>query len=248
MYTSKLVLVDQEIDRMFDFILIAKTLELDKLLKDISLLVKEGIHLENVVSIYEIAIRYDQTELKESCEHLIDKNAEYLVSQKYLTKLSSQYLEQIIGRDSFSLNESKILELFNEWHVYHNQTKNFNNELIKKIRFEFISQKELYTLTNNSKLINKELALNTIMKERIFHEKTIIRKRKLRTNILASGSSDESIKIWNIDTGECIRTLTGHTNSVYSLQLLANNKLASGSSDATIKIWNVDTGECCVAT
>jgi len=32
----------------------------------------------------------------------------------------------------------------------------------------------------------------------------------LGNNLLASASSDHTIKIWNIETGECLMTLTGH--------------------------------------
>ena len=49
--------------------------------------------------------------------------------------------------------------------------------------------------------------------------------------------------MWNVHT-DCSRTLVGHSDSVWSLQLVANNKLASGSEDKSIKIWNVETGVC----
>ena len=44
-------------------------------------------------------------------------------------------------------------------------------------------------------------------------------------------AQDKSINIWNIDTGECIRTLAGHWNWVSSLQ--NNNHFARGSRDKT---------------
>ena len=53
-----------------------------------------------------------------------------------------------------------------------------------------------------------------------------------------------TIKIWSLKTGDCFRTIIGHSNYVYGLQLLGNNQLASASDDKTIQIWNVDTGEC----
>ncbi|KAH7329457.1 WD domain-containing protein [Stachybotrys elegans] len=62
-------------------------------------------------------------------------------------------------------------------------------------------------------------------------------------NILATGSYDTTIRIWNIDTGNCIRVLRGHTNPVRALQF-DGSKLISGSFDKTIKIWNLETGEC----
>ena len=95
MYTGKLVLTNQEIARIFDFMLIAKTLELTSLTQNISLLLKKSLKLENVVEIYENAFRCDQVQLQESCEHFIDKNAELIVAQKSLTKLPSQCLKKL---------------------------------------------------------------------------------------------------------------------------------------------------------
>jgi F-box/WD-40 domain protein MET30 len=66
---------------------------------------------------------------------------------------------------------------------------------------------------------------------------------QLEDNVLASGSYDATIKIWNVDTGEEIRTLRGHQAGIRALQF-DDSKLISGSLDNTIKIWNWHTGEC----
>ncbi|OCQ96040.1 hypothetical protein BCD64_11825 [Nostoc sp. MBR 210] len=61
---------------------------------------------------------------------------------------------------------------------------------------------------------------------------------------LASGSWDNTIKLWNLETGKEIRTLTGHSNPVQSVSFSPNGKaLASGSWDNTIKLWNLETGK-----
>ena len=171
MYTGQLILKNQQVDRMFDLMSIAKTLELSNMMEDIYILLKNSLNRENVVLIYENVFHYGQTNLKESCEHLIDQHAEYLVAQNSLTKLSSQCLQEILGRDSFGINEMRIFELVNEWHVYHNQTKNFNNELIKKIRLELFSTKELFDLTQYSKLVDKNLVFE-VLQDRHFNENT----------------------------------------------------------------------------
>lgn len=62
-------------------------------------------------------------------------------------------------------------------------------------------------------------------------------------NILATGSYDATIKIWDIATGEEIRTLRGHTSGIRCLQF-DGSKLISGSIDHTVKIWNLRSGEC----
>ena len=55
-------------------------------------------------------------------------------------------------------------------------------------------------------------------------------------DILASGSSDSTIKLWNKNTGGLLRTLS-HGSYVRSVAFDSNDILASGSSDSTIKLW-----------
>ncbi|MDM9384963.1 serine/threonine-protein kinase [Chlorogloeopsis sp. ULAP01] len=62
--------------------------------------------------------------------------------------------------------------------------------------------------------------------------------------ILATGSDDNTIKFWDINTGQVIRTLQDHSWSVLAITFSANGEtLISGSRDNTIKIWRVSTGE-----
>jgi WD40 repeat protein len=51
--------------------------------------------------------------------------------------------------------------------------------------------------------------------------------------------------LWNILTGELLRTLTGHTNAIASTLDLGSYglMLLSGSADKTIKIWKWKEGE-----
>jgi WD40 repeat protein len=62
-------------------------------------------------------------------------------------------------------------------------------------------------------------------------------------NIIISGSYDNSVKIWDIKSGQCINTLNGHTGSVRSVFAI-NNFIISGSWDMSIKIWDISSGEC----
>src|SRR5437879_951258 len=72
-------------------------------------------------------------------------------------------------------------------------------------------------------------------------------KIKIAGNLIikiASGSGDNTIKLWNSRTGECLSTLNGHTSSVRCLIKINETVIASGSCDNTIKLWNSRTGEC----
>ena len=59
-----------------------------------------------------------------------------------------------------------------------------------------------------------------------------------------SAEVDTSVRIWDIETGQEIRTLQGHTNTVDSVKFtLDGDFLLSASWDGTIKRWDVVTGQ-----
>jgi WD40 repeat protein/uncharacterized caspase-like protein len=60
---------------------------------------------------------------------------------------------------------------------------------------------------------------------------------------LASGSSDGTIKLWDVASGQELKTLKGHSNVVYSVAFSPDEKmLESASWDNTIKLWDVSSG------
>ena len=62
--------------------------------------------------------------------------------------------------------------------------------------------------------------------------------------ILATGSYDHSIVLWDVATGSAIRTLAGHNGAVFAVAFRADgNVLGSASYDGTVKLWSVATGE-----
>jgi WD40 repeat protein len=62
--------------------------------------------------------------------------------------------------------------------------------------------------------------------------------------VLASASSDKTIKLWEVTTGKLRATLTGHTNTVVALAFSPDGKfLASTSHDYSIRLWDVAAGK-----
>jgi F-box and WD-40 domain protein CDC4 len=53
---------------------------------------------------------------------------------------------------------------------------------------------------------------------------------------------DASVRVWNLQTGECQHVLTGHT-SLVGLLGLSPSYLVSAAADSTLRIWDPDTGE-----
>ncbi|MGH2413942.1 MAG: WD40 repeat domain-containing protein, partial [Microcystaceae cyanobacterium] len=63
--------------------------------------------------------------------------------------------------------------------------------------------------------------------------------------MLATGSEDKTLKLWNVETGQCLKTLQGHQNLLKSIAFSPDGQtLVTSSFDETMKIWNVQTGQC----
>ena len=61
---------------------------------------------------------------------------------------------------------------------------------------------------------------------------------------ILSGSSDGTLKLWNVSTGKEVKTFKGHSDGVRSVAFSPDGKYAlSGSDDRTIKLWDVTTGK-----
>jgi WD40 repeat protein len=66
-----------------------------------------------------------------------------------------------------------------------------------------------------------------------------------KNNNLACGLNERTIQIISLDTGNLVRTLSGHTDSICwrkCLLVLDNGDLLSASIDKTIRVWNTVNG------
>ncbi|WP_405792538.1 WD40 repeat domain-containing protein [Streptomyces sp. NBC_00029] len=61
---------------------------------------------------------------------------------------------------------------------------------------------------------------------------------------LATGSTDKTVRLWNVATGKARAPLTGHTAKVNSVAFSRDGRtVASGSDDFTVRLWDVHTGK-----
>eukprot|EP00013_Stygamoeba_regulata_P021814 CAMPEP_0177654622 /NCGR_PEP_ID=MMETSP0447-20121125/14445_1 /TAXON_ID=0 /ORGANISM="Stygamoeba regulata, Strain BSH-02190019" /LENGTH=520 /DNA_ID=CAMNT_0019158313 /DNA_START=139 /DNA_END=1701 /DNA_ORIENTATION=+ len=61
---------------------------------------------------------------------------------------------------------------------------------------------------------------------------------------LASASFDTDVRLWDIESGQCVSVLGAHTKPVYSVAYSPNARfLASGSFDKCVHVWDTQSGE-----
>ena len=59
---------------------------------------------------------------------------------------------------------------------------------------------------------------------------------------VASGSYDKTVRVWDVQTGQCEHTLDGHSDSVVSVVFSPDgSRVASGSWDNTVRVWDIAT-------
>ncbi|ETO35626.1 WD-40 repeat protein, partial [Reticulomyxa filosa] len=67
-------------------------------------------------------------------------------------------------------------------------------------------------------------------------------------NTILSGSYDNSVRLWDIRSGQQIQVFNGHTNTVWSVEYSpfvikndtgSSNVICSGSGDNTIRFWDI---------
>lgn len=67
--------------------------------------------------------------------------------------------------------------------------------------------------------------------------------RSRQRAVLFSGSLDNTLKAWDVRTGRCLRTLFGHVEGVWDVDV-DSLRVVSASHDRTVKVWDRDTGQC----
>jgi WD40 repeat protein len=66
---------------------------------------------------------------------------------------------------------------------------------------------------------------------------------------IASGSYDGTLKLWDAESGDCLRTFLGHSSWVRGVAWSPDGlRVASGSFDATVKVWDARSAGACLLT
>ncbi len=59
---------------------------------------------------------------------------------------------------------------------------------------------------------------------------------------VVSASQDHTLRVWDLDSGEIIRTLNGHTDRGSAVAVLDEKRVVSASDDQTLRLWDLKSG------
>lgn len=73
----------------------------------------------------------------------------------------------------------------------------------------------------------------------------------LKEDVIACGDESGDVKLWNVNTGECLKTLKAHEKRVKAIRTLQDAEyghLVTVCSDGIVKVWNINSESSLLAS
>ena len=140
----------------------------------------------------------------------------------------------------FSFNRGRDNSEIRVWKVQTRTYKTLNSQFNFTDYYKSLEwlgkERFAYFFDNNIQLLNSDgLTLKLTC-----HTNEITVLKWLGNDTMASGSKDGSIKIWQIESGECLETFSGHAKEIAALVLVNKNRMASFAPNESVRVWNID--------
>ena len=169
-------------------------------------------------------------EIEPDVIQIIDTNLEHSEIDRHVSLGSSirfDNSQEQIDQNSTSKVSNKLIN-------------NSNNQIMNGNNFNLYN--ELSNNFNNFNVLNEnakeDLPFKCIQSFKA-HQEKIVCIIELNSGKIATGSYDSTIKIWNLDTFECEKTINedGH---VFCLLEFDENMILSGTNQSTIQLWDIN--------
>jgi len=183
-------------------------------------------------------------------------------SKESLNKEELQAIAKYISKNKDKLSQtpdilqSKAKEIEDIIQFHNHQVKQFDSQKFKEhtdsicslINKTFNLRESFQNLqydSFNSHFLNHYENNESELRNTKSNEGEICSIRIINKQLVATAGSDPVIKIWNMQSGECITELEGHKDTVWCVLSAYEGKyLVSGSRDKTIKVWKLAEKKC----
>ncbi|KAJ2707479.1 ubiquitin-binding SDF ubiquitin ligase complex subunit met30 [Coemansia sp. IMI 203386] len=71
----------------------------------------------------------------------------------------------------------------------------------------------------------------------------VINEEDEQRPFMITGSLDSTMRVWDIETGECLNTIFGHVEGIWSMTF-DSLRIVSGSNDGSVKVWDTSSHSC----
>ena len=128
-----------------------------------------------------------------------------------------KYLDQKLQLPIFNLNLPSVDDYKKEFQTLHAEICKFDENLSKlqetrnSLNFKPKYNQVLVPYGNSIRVCDQSLNEVKMLNG---HTNGVLCLVRVNEDLIASGSKDKSIKIWDMRTGQCIQTLNGHTHYV----------------------------------
>ena len=144
-----------------------------------------------------------------------------------------------ISRIDFDAEEKKIKNEFRKLKICSESLAHLKEEHAQQLR-------AIETKLSNVEMIQEKIkscsftpSLNSFPSASLFGNLSFNVDPKI-----VSSSDDKTIKFWDIKKNQCLMTLNGHTDLVWSMEKVSKSQVLTGSEDKHIKLWDLDKGVC----
>lgn len=114
------------------------------------------------------------------------------------------------------------------------------NKCIRKFECHVGQVQSVIPFTYNESLVQDEEEVDCVTRVQPDPDFKWLSKYPLH---LLTSSLDNTIKLWDVRTGRCIRTQFGHVEGVWSISA-DTFRIVSGAHDKLIKVWDLQDGKC----